>query len=83
MKSLNNYTYLYINNMHVEFYNKRAAAELGKALRDLSVNFVIKQTKSMTGKPMLKFNIDTPVDNSELFSQIKQLVDASGGIKKS
>ena len=37
----------------------------------------------MTGKPMLKFNIDTPVDNSELFSQIKQLVDASGGIKKS
>jgi uncharacterized protein (UPF0128 family) len=69
--------------MHVEFYNRRAAAELGKALRNLGVDFVIKQTKSMTGKPMLKYNIDTPVDNRELLQQIKQLVDASGGIKKS
>jgi hypothetical protein len=69
--------------MHVEFYDKRAAAELGKALRNLDIDFVIKQTKSITGKSMLKLNINTPVGNPELFQQIKQLVNASGGIKKS
>ena len=68
--------------MHVQFYNKRAAADLGKALRDLNVQFVIKQTKSITGKPMLILNISTPVGNPELFQQINQLVNASGGMKK-
>jgi len=69
--------------MHVEFFNKKAAAELGKALQAIGVNFTIKQTKAITGKPMLKLNIDTPIDNPELFQQIKQLVNNSGGIKKS
>ena len=68
--------------MHVDFYNKRQAAELGKALKNLNVQFVIKQTKSITGKPMLTFNISTPVGNPELFQQIKQLVADSGGRKK-
>jgi hypothetical protein len=68
--------------MHVQFYNKRAAADLGKALRDLNVQFVIKQTKSITGKPMLTLNISTPIGNPELLQQINQLVSASGGMKK-
>lgn len=68
--------------MHVEVYNKRKAAELGKALRDLNVNFVIKKGAGYTGTG-LKFNIEHPINNPELFQRIKQLVDASGGIKKS
>jgi len=68
--------------MHVQFYNKREAANLAKALRDLNVQVIIKQTKSIVGTPMLILNISTPVGNPELFQQIKQLVDASGCIKK-
>jgi hypothetical protein len=67
--------------MHVEFYNKRQAAELGKALRDLGVDFIMKKT-SGSGKEMIKLNINTPIDNPELSQQIRQLVADSGGRKK-
>jgi hypothetical protein len=68
--------------MHVEVYNKRKAAELGQALKDLNVYFEMKKITTF-GNNGIKFNISTPVGNPELFQQIKQLVNASGGIKKS
>lgn len=68
--------------MHVEFYNKRNAAEFGKALKALNVYFEIKRGTGYTGNG-LKFNIAIPPSDSELFQRIKQLVSTFNGIKKS
>lgn len=68
--------------MHVEFFNKRNAAEFGKALRALNVDFEIKRGGGYTGTG-LKFNIAIPPSDLILFQRIKQLASTFGGIKKS